>query len=171
MLSIDLDRRAVLIELARAGMLTRERSDYVRSHAPEHVREQILAWNAPPGVRRAAGLELVRTSAGAHMPPEEVQRQVDMHMAALGLNPAPVLYVTEEEATSYRVSFDWDWPMRQLRLNWTYPNLAPRVAKILLMADDKAWQPLVRLIEHNIHPHGLVASPPHRYFIVVDAST
>lgn len=157
-----IDRRAVLIGLAQAGLLTEERSLYVREHPADEVRAALRTWQAPPAVHAAAGvpvphLAMASDLPSATLPDRDVLRLVTAHLTLRGFQPDGVqlFWATDRDAGGLPIDVHWLAPLHAVPRDLSVPGVPYRTVHILALADDPAWQPLVQLIQHNIHPIGL----------------
>lgn len=162
-----LDRKAILIALAREGQLTQERQITVRAGAPKDVRAALLSWGVAPSVILTAGMPVIKPPTTTRMKDREVQRQVDLHLTALGYGPAAITWTHPNIASRVYLDETWEALLQGAYVEWALPLYPSRIARLLAYADRDPWRPLLRLIEHAVHPYGLAERGD---FIVVDTT-
>lgn len=167
MIATALDRRAVLIQLARADLLIPERSLLVRSQPVAAVRAALHAWQAPPTALEAAGVPVYRPDFTAQPSDAEVQHQVDIHLMLLGFEATPCYWVNRNQVGAFPKDLRWWRDLYRVPRDLTHPELPHVCTYILALADEPAWQPLAELVQHGVQPYGRVASTEdHALFLI-----
>lgn len=151
----QINRRALLIALAQAGEHTPERAQQIRWMPEEVLWPELHTWRLPVEALQAAHPAALRPANHA-FDDIAVQARVSTHLQALGLPPATVHYLTADDLRSLPpMHVAWQAPLRAVPHWWTYPGLPHVTARMLLLSDEPAWQPLVALIEDGYRPLGL----------------
>lgn len=162
-----MDKVAVLRELARAGMLNSYTQSIVRG-----LREEIDMWDflhsigAPDTVHAVAGTPIAKSTE--EFSRQDIERLVNEHLIALGLDPAPIAKPETSDIDSFVVDQKW---YRSLAIDRgdSYQlgirmGLKPITAAILDQTGP-AWIPLHRLISVGFKPYGLYNRPTQRFLI------
>ncbi len=170
-----MDKRGVLIGLARIKELTPERAYEVRVLLDPEVQARLLAWGVTdPEVLACAGIHPTRvkprTDGTRRHSRSDTERLVDLHLFGLGLDDAEsitVEWVSLGEAQNAFLDSTWESMVAGRAPEWAVDKYPGRVARVLGM-EGEAWAPLKELVRNDILPFGLTSS---RKFLLVDGQT
>ncbi len=160
-----MDRRAVLVALARHGLLTPENQLLVRAGGPAVVYAALVEAHAPAEVFRAAGM--VPPVPDQDRPDDATVRQaVDLHLTLLGLDTQEIVWLSRQVADQTRLEDAWARLAAGDAPAWAHA-LPQRVGRLLAL-EGEAWLPLQDLISRGVWPYGPAADG--RGFVVVMAA-
>lgn len=154
-----MDRRVVLVALARCGALTPDRSVAVRTAPEGEIGQLVRAWGiSDPGVLEATGNAVVPPGemAGPSMRKRDAERVVVRHLRELGFEEVDIVWTGHAEGNGMSVHPGWFAAMpKAVPPLWAIESLPSRVAMVVAAAESPIWAPLAGLVSHNILPYGL----------------
>lgn len=148
-----IDRKAVLVALAKANQLSGERALIVRAGEENVVRRYLMDWGVDNIVREAAGMP--GSADPAEATDQKIQDMVNLHLLSLGLEPLQIEWLHFRSGEKVDLEYQWEKHLSGKEFPFGHAmGLPGRVSRLMAMADLPAWQPLVWLIERGVWPFG-----------------
>lgn len=149
-----MNRRAVLLALARSGRLTPERAEYVRLAHESDVRLALARWRVPNVVLDAADIPLRRGRTPATE--DRIARACELHMLALGHEPTHFRWVVPRDGARLPLARWWELARGDAVLDVASAlGIPERVARVLAHHREAAWKPLADLASRGVWVFGI----------------